>query len=83
MSFDYTDQELRLIVLPHALALVNQDVYRALNQCNTTTINTLTTELVNIIKYNSVSEPEVVPASAGLKEAVKAKSKKVASPKFA
>lgn len=53
----YTDEELRLIALPLAIKMVDQEVYRTIGRCNTNEINNVVTEFVNIIKYNSVTAP--------------------------
>lgn len=54
---NYTDSELRAMVLPMALKLVDQEVYRVLNKCNTTEIKNIVKELVCIIKYGDINEP--------------------------
>lgn len=59
---DYTDEELRVIALPLAVKLVDQEVYRTLSKCNTNEISTIVSEFVNIMKYGSVKAPEVKDA---------------------
>ena len=54
---NYTDEELRAMVLPMALKLVDQEIYRVLGRCNTKEILAVTNEFVNIIKYNDVNAP--------------------------
>lgn len=63
MANDYTDTELRMKALPLAVELVNTEVQRVLQKCNTTTIAEVTGELVNILKYGTVnaSTDSVVP----------------------
>ena len=50
----YTDTELRLAVLPHAMKLLDKDIYRMLGQCNTKATCQIVTELVHFVKTGSV-----------------------------
>jgi hypothetical protein len=50
----YSDVELRMAALPHAVALVNTEVQRTLQRCNTAAIADITKELVDVLKYGSV-----------------------------
>lgn len=56
---DYTDEELRMKVIPLAVELVNSEVQRVLGKCNTSAIADITSELVNIIKYGTVNAPDL------------------------
>ncbi len=60
MSF-YTDEELRALVLPQAITLVNVETQRVLGNCNTKVIAEIVTELANIVKYGSVTKPDAAP----------------------
>lgn len=60
---DYTDEEIRMKVLPLAVELVNNEVQRVMQRCNTVTLAELTLELVNIIKYGTVKAPDIIAAT--------------------
>lgn len=67
----YTDEELRVVVLPLAVQLVNTEVQRTMQNCNTKTIAIIAKELISIIKTG-----EVVEASAPTEEVAKEPKKK-------
>lgn len=60
MPCDYTDEELRMTLLPTAMKFVDQEIYRITNQCNTSTVAGIVKELVNIVRYGTVAEPEAI-----------------------
>lgn len=57
----YTDEELRVIALPHAIRLVDQEVFRLLGKCNTASIAEIVNDLVTIVKTGKVSEQAKEP----------------------
>lgn len=69
----YTDEEIRMKVLPLAVQLVDNDFRRGLTHDNTRLIKDITFELANIIRYGEVNAPEA--------EKPKEKAKKKSSSK--
>lgn len=70
----YTDEELRVAVLPLAVQLVNTEVQRTMQNCNTKTIAVITKELINIVKTGEVEEA-VTQAPAEVSPIKKVKKK--------
>lgn len=58
----YTDQELRAMCLTHAVRLIDTDWCKARGEFNTTTINAVLGELVNLVKYGTITAPTVTEA---------------------
>lgn len=54
---DYTNEEIRMKVIPLAVQLINVESQRLLGRCNTTSIAEITQELLNIVKYGTPVEP--------------------------
>lgn len=74
----YNDIELRTVCLPLAVALVNNEVQRTLNRCNTASVAEITKELVDIMRYGEVLKQSAEKAEVSVTPApVKAKKPKV------
>lgn len=59
----YTDEELRVIVLPHAIKLVDQEVFRLLGKCNTASIAEIVKDLVTIVKTGGIPIEKTKPTA--------------------
>ncbi len=60
MSF-YNEEELRALVMPLAVALVNTETQRVMGNCNTKAIAEVVAELGNIVKFGSVTGTNAYP----------------------
>ena len=88
MTNFYDEQELRALVMPLAVTLVNTEPQRVMGNCNTKAIAEVISELANIVKFgvvNPVETPgqEVLPPVAQQNASMQAQFAQAAQPTLA